>query len=478
MDKLTPIRIFVSSPGDVPAERQAIKEVARRLNDTLAKSQGFILDVLTWEDRVIPFAGKRPQEVVNEQIGPYDLFIGIMWSRFGTPTERFGSGTEEEFRLAYEWWTQKGKPKILFYFCSTPPRLTKEHIAQYGKVLEFKSELSAANLICEYEGSQSFEDLVRDHLTQHLANLFSAPVIQDSQAGVPATDKVLLPEPDRYAVFIASARDALEPRCDLLAEELRRREFEVHRPDDGLTVQDLISKARVCVHFLDGTSDAEVDDQLERSCSLAKRQILWLPKKVTLSGEETDPYRRRLHDLVSARKNLELMQGRDPVQDIVERLVELRTRENTDKETEKKGRCIFFNIQKKDRPNAATLFDYLQDRDVELFINRENSDEPTMREFDEKVSKARVFAVFYGSSVDRKWVERTLSSAAQLVIGKSFKVKKLAVYLAPPPREGVGVPIDLSLHKPLWIDHSEGFNPSKLEDLFAFLGPEASEVAV
>jgi hypothetical protein len=480
MQKLTRLRIFVSSPGDVQAERQVVKDVARRLNDRLALKHGYLLDVLEWEDRIIPYVGRPPQEVVNEQIGLYDVFIGIMWSRFGTPTKSFGSGTEEEFRIAYQRWEQEKKePRILFYFCTKPPELTTEHIAQYQRVLEFKDEISASNLISKYEDSQSFGDLVQDHLTQYLSDLLlPGPCRETEPEPEPPTAVKALPDPDpdHYAVFIASARDALEPRCDLLAEELKQKKFEVRRPEAGLAVQDLIAGAHACVHFLDGTSDPEVDDQLELACALASRQILWLPKKVTLTDKETDPHRRRLYDLVSSGKSLELQQGREPVKDIVERLVEFRERERTAKnEKEKKGRCIFFNIQRKDRPYADPLFGYLQERDIELFINRENPDEPTMREFDEKVSKARVFAVFYGSSVDRKWVEKTLSSAAQLVIGKSFNVKKLAVYLPPPPREGLGGPIELSLHKPLWIDHTEGFNVSKLDELFAFLGPDGPE---
>ena len=39
-----------------------------------------------------------PQDVVNRQIGEYDLFVGILWNRMGTPTAVATSGTEEEFQ--------------------------------------------------------------------------------------------------------------------------------------------------------------------------------------------------------------------------------------------------------------------------------------------------------------------------------------------------------------------------------------------
>ena len=42
--------------------------------------------------------GSDPQQIINSQVSDeYDIFIGILWTRFGTPTERAGSGTEEEF---------------------------------------------------------------------------------------------------------------------------------------------------------------------------------------------------------------------------------------------------------------------------------------------------------------------------------------------------------------------------------------------
>jgi hypothetical protein len=49
----------------------------------------------------------RPEQLILDQIGQYDLFVGIMWRRFGTPTGVAGSGTEQEFdhalRVAGVW---------------------------------------------------------------------------------------------------------------------------------------------------------------------------------------------------------------------------------------------------------------------------------------------------------------------------------------------------------------------------------------
>jgi hypothetical protein len=75
--------------------------------------------------------------VVNRQlpIPEYDIFIGIIWRRFGAPTKRAGSGTEEEFRIAYESWKRNREPReILFYFCQAPvsPQMTVEEVSVRG----------------------------------------------------------------------------------------------------------------------------------------------------------------------------------------------------------------------------------------------------------------------------------------------------------------------------------------------------------
>ena len=54
-----------------------------------------------------PVRGGEPEVLINDQIGKYDIFLGVMWRRFGTPTGVAESGTEEEFRRALELWAQE-----------------------------------------------------------------------------------------------------------------------------------------------------------------------------------------------------------------------------------------------------------------------------------------------------------------------------------------------------------------------------------
>ena len=166
------IRVFIASPSDVAAERDALAKLVAELNLTIAivaPEKQIFLEIARWETDVFPSAG-RPQAVITEQIGEYDIFVGIMWTRFGTPSGVAGSGTEEEFNLAYESWMKRGRPQIMFYFCqaSAPPPGSSAAAEQLLRLVKFRQELSEKALVWEYTNHDEFSDVVRPHLLQVL----------------------------------------------------------------------------------------------------------------------------------------------------------------------------------------------------------------------------------------------------------------------------------------------------------------------
>lgn len=136
------LRVFVASPGDVAAEREHVKAVADELNRGIAAQAGFVLEVVRWETHARPGMG-RAEQLILDQIGQYDLFVGIMWRRFGTPTGVAGSGTEEEFDHALRAWRQSGQPRLLCYFSRAPsePPETVDEATQLLKVTQFRSQV-------------------------------------------------------------------------------------------------------------------------------------------------------------------------------------------------------------------------------------------------------------------------------------------------------------------------------------------------
>jgi len=169
------VRIFLASPGDVSDERSAARRIIAETNRTIASSQGITLQLVGWDTDTVPQLGADPQSIVNSQIadaGDYDLFIGIMWNRFGTPTPRAGSGTEEEFRHAVDAQRSTGRPHIMFYFCKSPTALERlEVIDQKRKVVQFREEVETMGLVQTYGDAIEFERLFREHLHRWLMTL-------------------------------------------------------------------------------------------------------------------------------------------------------------------------------------------------------------------------------------------------------------------------------------------------------------------
>jgi len=169
------IRIFLASPGDVKDERKHVKEAVDALNGNVADENGFVLQLVRWETDSRPGLDEGgPQAWLNQVLRTenIDLLIGVFKRRFGTPTERAGSGTEEEIRNAVKAWRENGrhKPQVMLYFSQepAPPPANTAEIDQLRKVLAFKEEFESLGLLWSYDGETEFGRVVRDHLTQHI----------------------------------------------------------------------------------------------------------------------------------------------------------------------------------------------------------------------------------------------------------------------------------------------------------------------
>jgi hypothetical protein len=172
---ITLYKVFVASPSDVKDERNSLDAIINEINRTTANILGVQLELVKWETHTYPDFGEDPQDVINKQIGnDYDIFIGVLWGRFGTPTKRESSGTKEEFLRAYERWkTQKEKQiKIMFYIKEAGIPVNQIDVEQIKAVQEFKSEIaSKGGLYWPFKDVEEFQSLVRFQLNSALSDL-------------------------------------------------------------------------------------------------------------------------------------------------------------------------------------------------------------------------------------------------------------------------------------------------------------------
>ena len=142
------IDIFVSSPGDVSKYRDSILSIVQSWNQRNAKSRGVFFNCIRWEDLVAPDIGESSQDVINQQIGDdYDIFLGVMWSRFGSKTANFESGTQEEFDRALGRHISGDSVKLSFLFCTADIPQKQLDGNQYANVQRFKKEIQEAGCL-------------------------------------------------------------------------------------------------------------------------------------------------------------------------------------------------------------------------------------------------------------------------------------------------------------------------------------------
>lgn len=165
---VTIVQVLVSSPSDLKQEREILEVLVKELNQMWSKSLGIMFELLRWENNVRPMAGSDPQSLINEQIvNDYDVFIGMLWGRFGSPTPRYESGTLEEFEHAMcRVGSSNGtKPEVMIYFKDAPISPTKIDPGQLQKVLDFRQSLSGRGLLYStFEDEVDFQSSLRAHL--------------------------------------------------------------------------------------------------------------------------------------------------------------------------------------------------------------------------------------------------------------------------------------------------------------------------
>ncbi len=170
------LKIFIASPGDVSEERNCVDEVVADINHGLAKEHGINLESVRWETHGVPTIA-RAQASLNPLVDGCHIFVGILWSRFGSASGKAASGTEEEYRRVLNRWRRTGAPEILPYFgrMSIEPPRSSLAVEQLAGVVRFREQLESENaLIGDYNSPAEFRNLLQEHLSRLICDTFSA----------------------------------------------------------------------------------------------------------------------------------------------------------------------------------------------------------------------------------------------------------------------------------------------------------------
>jgi uncharacterized protein DUF4062 len=173
-ESITLYKIFIASPSDLKEERVLLEEIVDELNLSTFNNSGIKIELIKWETHVNPGIGEYTQGVINSDINQdYDVFIGLLWSRFGTPTKDYSSGTEEEFELAYKKFKENQSAlKIMFYFKQAPISFDQIDTDSINAIRIFKSSLGSKGVLYwDYSTNEEFQKLLRIQLTRKIQEL-------------------------------------------------------------------------------------------------------------------------------------------------------------------------------------------------------------------------------------------------------------------------------------------------------------------
>lgn len=166
---ITQYDLLISCPSDVRVELEIIKEVVESFNGMFGKLNDTSIITKHWSKDSFPESGGKPQKLLNKQfVLECDAAIAVFWTRFGTPTDEYGSGTEEEI----EELIKSGKQVFLYFSdCQMNPSTLDNH--QYQKVMAFRDKYKDKGIYGTYSNIEDFKKDFLNHLTLYFVRLLN-----------------------------------------------------------------------------------------------------------------------------------------------------------------------------------------------------------------------------------------------------------------------------------------------------------------
>lgn len=165
---VTAFDLLLSCPGDAYKKcYPAVKGAIDKLNNDPQINSSITISLKHWSISSYPQSGGQAQKLLNSQIvNDADIAIAIFWTRFGTPTDDYNSGTEEEIDIL-----MKNKKQVFLYFLDKPipPSITDlpEYAENRRKISLFQKK---------YEGIYDIvkdENDLQEKIVDHLKRYFS-----------------------------------------------------------------------------------------------------------------------------------------------------------------------------------------------------------------------------------------------------------------------------------------------------------------
>lgn len=163
---VTKFQILLASPSDIKKEIESARKAIEQFNNSIGKHNHISLQPSHWETDSYSEAGDSPQNLLNKQLlDESDAVIAIFWTRFGSPTEDYESGTKEEIEKMLE-----REKQVFLYFCEKEVKMENVNSEQYQKLKKFKKEYQEKGIYKTYESLDEFEKVLTNDLNKYFLN--------------------------------------------------------------------------------------------------------------------------------------------------------------------------------------------------------------------------------------------------------------------------------------------------------------------
>ena len=226
------IRLFVSSPSDVAAERRRVDNVIKRIQ---LDYEGIEFEIIRWEESFYTAQSTFQNQISSS--ADADIVLCILWKRLGSPLpdeyqRKDGSsrtGTEYEFETAMEAALTANVPDILVYRGTSEITFSADHVEQEQAELQMlesfwrrwiqneKGHFTAG--FKPFENTDEFESLLEKDLRAWLKRRFHQ-VNWPETKGSPYRGLDVFEE-EHAPIYFGRRRAINEVRARLIANEQR-----------------------------------------------------------------------------------------------------------------------------------------------------------------------------------------------------------------------------------------------------------------
>lgn len=155
--------LLISCPEDVKDEIRIVEECVAEFNSLYSDVLGIAIETKHWRKNSYSQSGGKPQSLLNKQfINNCDAAVAIFWTRFGTPTDEFGSGTEEEIEIMLA-----SEKQVFVYFSDVSLSPSQINSEGYKRILAFKEKYKDKGIYFNYSSCEEFKKLFFAHLSLH-----------------------------------------------------------------------------------------------------------------------------------------------------------------------------------------------------------------------------------------------------------------------------------------------------------------------